>query len=608
MSWKPDKDWLEESNIGRWTIERGQSLSQFEESTWSKPEVFWEEFLNEIRLNFRDRPYKILDLSLGKKWSKWFVGSKLNVTDQLEDSSRTMVASMNEEGEVKELSSHQVLSWSKSISSWLKRVGLTRGDRVAVYMPMTAEIVPIVLGIVRAGMVVVPLFSGYGIEPIRVRVNDSGAKAIFTVDNYTRKGKTIESFRNVDELNVIKIAIKNYHELKDYYDFKEVIKEGGDGYEITESESPLMIIYTSGTTGKPKGCVHVHGGFPIKAAADMYFHFDVRKDETVTWISDMGWMMGPWLLFGSLLLRAKISLLDGYASPEAIDGLINTTNVKILGLSASLIRNLRSASPDMKVNVRIVGNTGEPIDPESWKWILQASDAPLINYSGGTEISGGILGNYVIKEMKPSSFNGQSPGIRADIFDEEGKSSPPFKEGELVILSVWPGMTRGFWMDPERYISTYWSKWEEVWVHGDLAMRDEDGYFFIIGRSDDVIKTSGKRIGPGEIEFVLNSHPYVIESACVGIPDPLKGERIVCFAIPKGLKEGLEAELLEFLERKLGKAIAPSSVKLVPELPKTRNAKIMRRLIRNAILGKDLGDTSSLENPGSLDFIKRTFT
>ncbi|WP_238026111.1 AMP-binding protein [Metallosphaera javensis (ex Hofmann et al. 2022)] len=604
MTWKPNAEWKDESNIGKWMTERSQSLEQFQESTWKEPE-FWSAFLKRIGVEFRKSPEKVLDLSRGKEWPRWFVGGKLNVTDQLRDSPDPIVSSMNEEGEVKEFTHSQTLSWAKSISSWLRKEGLSPGDRVAVYMPMTAEIVPVMLGIARAGMVIVPLFSGYGEEPIRVRMEDSGAKAIFTVDRYARKGKFIEPTRNLERLDVIKVALKTSAELKDYHDLREVVKEGGDGYEETEAESPLMIIYTSGTTGRPKGCVHVHGGFPVKASADMYFHFDVRRSERVSWISDMGWMMGPWLVFGSLMLGGRIALLDGYATPEIMESFVDTLKVKVLGLSASLIRSLKSSKPSMKLNVRVVGNTGEPIDPESWKWIAQATQSPVINYSGGTEISGGILGNYVIKEMKPSSFNGQSPGIRAEIFDESGKPTGPNEEGELVVLSVWPGMTRGFWRDPDRYISTYWSRWKGVWVHGDLALRDEDGYFYIVGRSDDTIKVSGKRIGPGEIEAVLNAHQAVVESACVGLPDPVKGEKIVCLAVPKEMKESLEEELLRYLEDKLGKAIAPSAVKLVPELPKTRNAKIMRRLIRNTILNRDLGDTSSLENPHSLELIKK---
>jgi acetyl-CoA synthetase len=259
---------------------------------------------------------------------------------------------------------------------------------------MTAEIVPVMLGIVRAGMIAVPLFSGFGEEPVRVRIEDSESKVIFTVTSYERKGREIDLSKNLEKLRVTKVALnEGRKEIKDYHDLKDVFKTGGDGYEESEAEDPMMIVYTSGTTGRPKGCVHVHGGFPIKASADMYFHFDVRKGETVSWITDMGWMMGPWLVFGSLLLRSNVALFDGVPSAVTLSQFIESTSLSILGMSATLIRTLRSQSPDLRLEVRVVGNTGEPIDPENWTWIQKVTSAPVINYSGGTEISGGILGN-----------------------------------------------------------------------------------------------------------------------------------------------------------------------------------------------------------------------
>lgn len=608
MTWIPGREWLEESNVAKWLAERGMDLSQFIEWTWRAPETFWPVFLKVLGLKFRREPERILDISKGKPWAKWFLGSRLNVTDMLELEG-TSVISFNERGDVKVIYPDELLSKTKSVSSWLKKAGLKKGDRVAVYMPMTAEIVPVMLGIVRAGMIAVPLFSGFGEEPVRVRIEDSESKVIFTVTSYERKGREIDLSKNLEKLRVTKVALnEGRKEIKDYHDLKDVFKTGGDGYEESEAEDPMMIVYTSGTTGRPKGCVHVHGGFPIKASADMYFHFDVRKGETVSWITDMGWMMGPWLVFGSLLLRSNVALFDGVPSAVTLSQFIESTSLSILGMSATLIRTLRSQSPDLRLEVRVVGNTGEPIDPENWTWIQKVTSAPVINYSGGTEISGGILGNYVVKEMKPSGFNGSSPGIRAEVLLESGQPAPPNVEGELVVMSIWPGMTRGFWRDEERYLKTYWSKWEGVWVHGDLAMRDEEGHFYIVGRSDDTIKVAGKRVGPGEIEAVINSHPKVVESACVGIPDPMKGEKIVCLVVPKEESRELTEEILAYVVERIGKALSPSEVKVVPELPKTRNAKIMRRLIRNVILGRELGDVSSLENPWALDHIKKIFS
>ncbi|MEM0294457.1 MAG: AMP-binding protein [Saccharolobus sp.] len=604
MMFQPDKEWIENSNVYKFMVEKGfNTLDEFIKYTYDNP-VFWEDFVKLIGLKFYKKYEKILDLSRGKQWAKWFVNGKLNIADQIDDNSEVFIKWMDENLNARTVTYSQILNESKSISSWLKKNGLRKGDRVAIYMPMIPEIVSVMLGAIRAGMIIVPLFSGFGPEPIRVRMEDSEAKVIFTVDKVIRKGKEIDMLKNLEGFNVTKVVINRSGVKGDFYEYKDVIKTGGDGLEITDAEDPMMIIYTSGTTGKPKGCVHTHDGFPIKASADIYFQFDLKKGETLTWITDMGWMMGPWMVFGALLMKSKMGMIEGYASGEVISKFVEDIKVDVLGLSASLVRMLRSEGKVNIKEVRVLGNTGEPIDPESWHWLFNVSDKkPIINYSGGTEISGGILGNYVIKKIKPSSFNGPSPGINASVFDESGKEASPNVEGELVVLSVWPGMTRGFWRNPERYLETYWSVWKDVWVHGDLAYRDEEGYFYIVGRSDDTIKVAGKRIGPAEIESVLNSFPNVIESACVGLPDPVKGEKIVCFVVSK--ESNIEKELSKYAEEKLGKAFAPSDIKIVKELPKTRNAKIMRRLIRALCLNKPLGDISSLENPSALEEIKK---
>ncbi|WP_016729852.1 AMP-binding protein [Saccharolobus islandicus] len=603
MVFNPNKEWIENSNVYKFMVEKNlDKLEDFIKYTYENPE-FWDEFVKLINVKFPEPYTKVLDLSRGKQWPQWFIGGKLNIGDQLRDNSDVFIKWMDESFNTRTVTYSQILNESKSIASWLKRIGLKKGDRVAIYMPMIPEIVSVMLGAVRAGMILVPLFSGFGPEPIRVRIEDSEAKVIFTVDKSIRRGKEVGMLRNLEGLNIAKVVLNRGGTKGDFYDYKDVIRTSGDYVENTGTEDPMMIMYTSGTTGKPKGCVHTHDGFPIKASADIYFQFDLKKDETLMWVTDMGWMMGPWMVFGSLLLDAKMGMIEGYTGGEVLQKFIEDMKVDVLGVSASLVRALRSQG-EVKLNVRLTGNTGEPIDPESWYWLFNASGKnPIINYSGGTEISGGILGNYVIKKIKPSSFNGPSPGINASVFNEEGKEAPPNVEGELVILSVWPGMTRGFWRNPERYIETYWSIWKDIWVHGDLAYRDEEGYFYIVGRSDDTIKVAGKRVGPAEIESVLNSFPNVVESACVGVPDPMKGEKIVCFVVSK--VGDIEKDLIRYTEDKLGKAFAPSEIKIVKELPKTRNAKIMRRLIRAVYLNKPLGDISSLENPSALEEIKR---
>src|SRR6266702_299260 len=330
--------------------------------------------------------------------------------------------------------------------------------------------------------------------------------------------------------------------------------------EHTSAEDPMMIIYTSGTTGRPKGAVHTHCGFPIKAAQDMSHGLDLHADETLYWVTDMGWMMGPWLVFGTLLLGATMVLYDGaldYPEPNRLWALVERHRITTLGISPTLVRGLLKHG-DAPVrqhdlsSLRKFGSTGEPWNPEPWQWLFHTAGAgrlPILNYSGGTEISGGILMGNVLTPLKPCSFAGPLPGMAADIADAQGNSVRG-QVGELVLRQPWIGMTRGFWRDAERYLQTYWSRFPNVWIHGDWAAVDKDGLWYILGRSDDTIKVAGKRIGPAEVESVLVGHPAVSEAAAIGVPDELKGEALACFCLLKPGREPTEA-LREELKNKL---------------------------------------------------------
>jgi len=608
VSWKPTSSMAEESNVYRYMVEHNiKDLRGFVRHTYEEPERFWSEFARIINLRF-SRPYKkVLDLSRGKPWASWFVGAGFNLGSMIPDGGHIYLRWMNERGDYREATYSEILSQARSVASFLRRVlDLSKGDRVAVYMPMIPEIVPIMLGVIRAGLIFVPLFSGFGPEPIRVRVEDCDCRVVFASDVMYRRGREVRMLENLEGLNVIKVVVnRSGAERGDYSYYDDVLKTPGDYVEDTDAEDPAMLLYTSGTTGKPKACVHSHIGFAIKAAADMYFQFDVKHGETLTWITDMGWMMGPWAVLGTLLLGSRMAIYEGYPDLDRIVEFVREARVEILGLSASLVRSYKRERPSPpRIEVKAAGNTGEPIDPDSWVWLYRAiGEGPIINYSGGTEISGGILGNYVISEIRPSSFNAPSPGIDARVLTEDCREAPPNTEGELAVKSVWPGMTRGFWKDPERYIKTYWSRCSDTWIHGDLAIYDDHGFFYIVGRSDDTIKVAGKRIGPAEIESAINSHPSIAESACIGIPHEIKGETIYCFTIRR--EEVSEEELIEFVSKHLGRALTPERILFVKDLPRTRNAKIMRRMIRAIMMDKDPGDTSALENPYALEEIRR---
>jgi acetyl-CoA synthetase len=379
-----------------------------------------------------------------------------------------------------------------------------------------------------------------------------------------------------------------------------------------------MLIYTSGTTGKPKGAVHTHCGFPIKAAQDMAHCFDVHAGETMYWVSDIGWMMGPWEIFGMTLLGGTFVIYDGaldFPAPDRLWSLVERHRINILGVSPTLVRSLMRHGDELvrrhdRSSLRILGSTGEPWNPDPWRWLFDVaggSRLPIINYSGGTEVSGGLVAGNVLTPLKPAAFAGPPPGIAADVVDDRGQ---PVRSqvGELVVRAPWIGMTRGFWKDDRRYEETYWARFPNVWVHGDWAEIDEDGLWYILGRSDDTIKIAGKRVGPAEVESVLVEHAAVVEAAAIGIPDELKGQALVCFCVLRSPvpAPGLAEDLKALVASRLGKPLRPERIEFVADLPKTRNAKVMRRVIRAAYLGEPAGDLSSLENPQAVAEIGAT--
>jgi acetyl-CoA synthetase len=498
-------------------------------------------------------------------------------------------------------------------------------------MPMTPEIVIALLAIARIGGIILPLFSGYGAGAIASRLNDAEARALFTADGAFRRGKAVDMKSIADEAALHVPTLQHMIVLKRTAQ-RVSMTEGRDHWwhelihiqspyadlEPTLAEDPLMIIYTSGTTGKPKGALHTHCGFPVKAAQDMAFGTDVHAGDVIYWMTDMGWMMGPWLVFGALALGATLLLYDGapdYPDHDRLWELTAKHKVTQLGVSPTLIRSLiphgeeQYKKHDLSA-LRCFASTGEPWNPEPWKWLFEKvgeGKRPIINYSGGTEISGGIVMGNPLLPLKPCAFSAPCPGMAADVFDEQGQSVRN-AVGELVIKAPWIGMTRGFWRDRQRYLDTYWSRWENVWVHGDFAAVDEDGLWYILGRSDDTIKVAGKRLGPAEVESILVRNQAVVESAAIGIPHEIKGNELVVFVVLKrSVKPSpeLRKELHHMIVEEMGKPMAPKAVLFVSDLPKTRNAKVMRRMIRAAYLGRELGDTSSLVNPEAVEEIRR---
>jgi acetyl-CoA synthetase len=640
--WHPTPELVAQSNLQRFIKKHGLgSYDELMRRSTTDIAWFWDAVLRDLDIQFYEPYSRVVDLSEGKPWARWCVGGEMNIVHNMLDKyagtevdDRLAIKSETEDGTARALTYKELRVQTNKMAAALRSLGLGKGDAVGVFMPMVPEIVIAMLAIIKIGGIFLPLFSGFGAAAIVSRLNDADAKALFTADGTYRRGKfcamrqvaheAASQVSTLKHLIVLGTAEDQQAERLPYktHSWSGLINLSTPGSlqptARTSAEDPMMIIYTSGTTGRPKGAVHTHCGFPVKCAQDMWHGLDLHPDETLFWMTDMGWMMGPWEVFGTLLLGATMMLYDGapdFPGPDRVWSLVDRHKVTALGVSPTLIRALRRHGDEIVhqhdlSTLRKFASTGEPWNPDPWMWLFQnvgCGKLPIINYSGGTEISGGIVMGNVLTPMKPCAFSGPLPGMAADVVDENGKSVRG-QVGELVIREPWIGMTRGFWKDRERYIDTYWSRFPDVWVHGDWAAVDNDGLWYILGRSDDTIKIGGKRVGPAEVESILVAHPQVSEAAAIGVPDSIKGEALVCFCVLKKGANGdltLAGELKKNVGRDLGKALAPREVVFVADIPKTRNAKVMRRIVRAAYLGEKLGDTSALENPASLDEIKR---
>jgi acetyl-CoA synthetase len=635
-AWTPSEKYIERSRLRAFAMKNG-CADYAALLRWSTEDLegFWAATERDLHISWRTPYTHVLDMSRGIPWTTWWTGGRMNyvATALRHDGDRVAVIAESEEGTVRTLTYRELSDQVARFASGLRSLGVKPGDRVAVYLPLTVECAVAVLAIGAIGAVLIPIFSGYGAEAIAGRLRDAQAKVLICADGFYRRGQIVAMKETADAaadgapsigaVVVVDRVGRPYPKRGRDVPWPDVTHAGAMlDIADTSAEDPFMIIYTSGTTGKPKGAQHVHGGFPVKAAQDLAHCFDLQTGDVILWSTDIGWMMGPWLIAGGLMLGATIVLYDGtpdFPDASRMWSLVERHKVTHLGISPTAIRGLmRSGEDPVRAKDRsslfVLGSTGEPWNPDPWWWYFRnvgESRCPIINYSGGTEISGGILGCTTWTPIQPSSFIGPCPGMDADVVDENGR---PVRGavGELVIRKPWPGMTRGFWGDRQtkdgRYFQTYWSRFENTWVHGDWARIDDEGYWYIEGRSDDTLKIAGKRVGPAEVESAAVAHPAVSEAAAIGIPHEIKGEAIVVFVVPRPLHHPTE-ELARSVQDKiaeiLGKPLRPEAVRFVTQLPKTRNAKILRRVIRGAYLGKtDLGDLSSLENPAAIEELR----
>jgi acetyl-CoA synthetase len=643
-AWRPRPDALAATRLGRFMRATGEpDLEALQARAADDPAWFWAAAADDIGLAWQRRPTQTLDLTEGPAWARWWTGGAYNYASAAidpraaADPEGPALTWEGEDGSVRRFTNAQLKAEVDRAAAMLSRLGIGQGDRVGIFLPLLPETVISVLALGRLRAIYVPIFSGYAAPAVASRLNDCTAKLLITADGTLRRGSRVDLKAVADAAIGEAPSVEHLlvvGRLSPLAPQAEWV-EGRDRWWSTEladptlqplaetpetdPETPYRIIYTSGTTGRPKGAVHVHGGFPIKGAQDLAHCFDLGPGDRLFWFTDLGWMMGPWAISGALLLGAELVLYEGapdYPGPDRLWATVARHGVTHLGLSPTVVRALMAHGTEPVTahdlsSLRVLGSTGEPWNPESWWWFFTnvgGGRLPLVNYSGGTEVSGGIVSCNPLTPIKPCSFGGPSVGTAADVIDADGRSVRG-QVGELAVRQPLPGMTRGFWQDPERYVETYWSRVPGTWVHGDWALVDDDGYWFIQGRSDDTLKVAGKRVGPAEVESAAVAHPAVLEAAAVGVPHEIKGEAIVVFCrLHPGEVDDpdLRRSISDKVVEQLGKALRPEAIHVVAELPRTRSGKVMRRVARAAYLGTDPGDLSALENPLSVEAIRTT--
>jgi acetyl-CoA synthetase len=633
--WEPSAEVLERANVVR--LMRRLGIDDYWElvrRAQDDPEWFWPEAIADMELEF-SRPWeRVMDDSRGPEWTTWFVGGEVNVAwncvhrwaRRPDSAGRPAAVWQAEDGGRAELSYADLSREVTRLAEGLRDLGVGPGDAVATFLPMSPQAAVASHACAHLGAVQVPIFSGFAAPAVAARLVDSEAKVVVTADGSLRRGRRVAMKEIVDDaapeaehLEHVVVWRRLGEDApmgkRDVY-WEELVEGMPGTLEplAVDSEHPYLLTYTSGTTGRPKGVVHVHGGFLVSIAREAAYQSDLHPEDVLHFATDMGWIMGPWTVVGGGAMGCTIVYAEGAPDwpPDRLWRLVASERVSVLGLSPTLVRALiPHGDPEVDLSsLRVFVTTGEPWNPDPYMWLherIGAGRVPIINISGGTEVGACFLTPSVAIPIKACSLGGPALGMAVDVVDGEGR--PVRGEvGELVCRKPSPGMTRGFWRDPERYLETYWRRFPGIWVHGDWASIDEDGYWFLHGRSDDTLNIAGKRIGPAELESAAVAHPAVAEAAAVGVPHDVKGEVAWIFCVPlpgREEREELAAEVSDFVARELGKAFRPDRVAFVTALPKTRSAKIVRRAVRAKALGTDPGDLSSLENPEALDEIAR---
>ncbi|CAA0108317.1 Acetyl-coenzyme A synthetase [Starkeya nomas] len=632
FAWVPDAERIAGSRLTEFIRAGGcRDFDELYRRADADPGWFWEQVIRFGDLRF-ERPYdRIMDDSRGIEWTRWCVGGTTNMAANCIDRHRgtptydqTYIVSEAEDGTTRSLTYREFDAQVCRFAGVLHGRGIGPGDVVGLLMPLIPETFVAYFAIVKLGAIVMPLFSGFAPGAIAERFNMTDTKIVVTTDVMYRRGSSVRlaaaalgALPESPSVEHVIVLNRTGGPLPDgpILDWDEAMKTAEPVVEtlMMDAEAPAVLHMTSGTTGRPKGAIYTHIGFVTKMVLDYGILSDFRPTDRYLYQADMGWMVGSQTAVIASVHGASMLLAEGvpdYPEPDRFWRLIERHKVTWVGITPSMARILMAHSdkpPESDLSsLRIVLTAAEPWTVHAWNWLFHTvlkGKVPMLNVSGGTEISGCILACSVNHPLKVGSFAIPIPGMGADIVDENGNPTAPGEIGELVLRRPSIGLTPGLWRDDKRYIESYWSTLPGVWVHGDLASRDEDGHWYIHGRSDDTMKIAGKRVGPAEIETAVMASRALVEAAAVSVPDPIKGAALVLACVPlPGVEadDALRKRLQSELERQMGKSYRAEKIIFVRDLPKTRTLKIMRRAVRASLLRQSPGDLSALTNPDSL--------
>lgn len=639
---KPTEDFVKSTNVWKFMEKHGIKDLQDLMKRGQDYEWFWAEMAKEVDISWATPYDQVVDWNL--PWAKWFVGAQYNIVLDALDKHATSarkdkIAYIWEgepEGEVRKLTYKDLYTEVNKLANGLKSLGVKKGDRVSIYLPMLPELPIAMLACAKIGAVHSVVFSGFSALALRDRICDCESKAVITCDSFYRRGKTINLKKQTDEAvdavsdcdwdgapeHVIVFQrtgedVPWNNERDHWWHELTATASATCETELLDAQDLLFLLYTSGTTGKPKGIMHAHGGYAVGTAATLKWIFDIKENDVWWCAADIGWITGhSYIVYGPLILGATSVMYEG--APTTPDTgrwwrMIERYKVSVFYTSPTAVRLFMRFGEDVLEGkdlstLRLLGSVGEPINPEAWMWYwkhIGQERCQIMDTWWQTETGQQMITPLPITPLKPGSTTFPFPGINADIFDDAGNS---IKEGggSLVLSNPWPGMLRGIHGDQDRFINTYWIRFDGYYLTGDVARRDKDGYLWVQGRADDVLSVAGHRIGNSEVESALVSHPVVAESAVIGKPHDIKGESITAFVVVRDgveITDELRATLRNHVSKEIGAIARPDEVLFVKDVPKTRSGKIMRRVIRASALGKPVGDISTLSNPEAVEEI-----